>query len=68
MVLGVPVDDLVEVNVGEPDNESRHSFELAYGVTPTQQRNFEDWLLGVGVVTTGAALEEITDVYRFIFE
>jgi len=68
MVLGVPVDDLGEVTVGEPDDEARQSFELAFGVTTTQQRNIEDWLLRVGVVTTGTALEEITDVYRFIFE
>lgn len=68
MVLGVPVDDLGEVTVGEPDDEARQSFELAFGVTTTQQRNIEDWLLRVGVVTTSTALEEITDVYRFIFE
>lgn len=66
--LGVPLHDLPMTLPNEPDDRARQSFELAWGVTPTQQRNLEEWLGEVPVVTGRVAHLDFSDVYGLIFE
>lgn len=66
--LGVPVESLGDARVNEPDDEARQSFELAFGATPEQQRNIEEFLMGIVPGYDYSAPEDLTDVYGLFFE
>lgn len=67
-VLGVPLDTLVATNPDEPDDLSRQSFERAFGVSPSEQRNIEAVVSAVAVVTRDAGHFDVSDVYGLVFE
>lgn len=66
--LGVDLDALVPVEPREPDLDARRSFELAYGVSPSDQVRIERRLRSVKVCYHDFVSEVVDDAYRFLFE
>lgn len=65
--LGVPVETVEEIRPDMPCDDARQSFELAFGISPTQQLNIEAMLMEAVVVTNSSAPLDISDVYEFCY-
>jgi len=67
-VMGVPLAALKTTPATEPDDMARHSFFLAFGVTPEEQVNIEAEIQRRDIHLVPGALEEVSDVYGLSFE